>query len=95
MRRALSDCEVDAGTDGPTIEPEWGEPGLSPAERVFGWCSFEVLAYKTGNPDTPVNAIPPRAWARCQLRFVVGIDPIKSCLRRASIWTATVSRWSR
>lgn len=75
VRRALSDCEVDGGTDGPTIEPEWGEPGLSPAERVFGWCSFEVLAYKTGNPDTPVNAIPPRAWARCQLRFVVGIDP--------------------
>lgn len=75
VRRALVDCEVDGGSDGPVIEPEWGEPGLSPAERVFGWCSFEVLAYKTGNPETPVNAIPPRAWARCQLRFVVGVDP--------------------
>ena len=75
VRRALADCQVDGGADGPEIEPEWGEPGLSPAERVFGWCSFEVLAYKTGNPDTPVNAIPPRAWARCQLRFVVGVDP--------------------
>lgn len=75
VRRVLADCEVDGGADGPAIEPEWGEPGLSPAERVFGWCSFEVLAYKTGNPDTPVNAIPPRAWARCQLRFVVGVDP--------------------
>ncbi|HYG41971.1 MAG TPA: M20 family metallopeptidase [Bordetella sp.] len=75
VRRALADCEVDGGADGPVIEPEWGEPGLSPAERVFGWCSFEVLAYKTGNPETPVNAIPPRAWARCQLRFVVGVDP--------------------
>ncbi|MGV2894662.1 M20 family metallopeptidase [Achromobacter sp. AGC78] len=75
VRRALADCQVDGGTDGPEIEPEWGEPGLSPAERVFGWCSFEVLAYKTGNPETPVNAIPPRAWARCQLRFVVGVDP--------------------
>ncbi|ARP95857.1 M20 family metallopeptidase [Bordetella genomosp. 13] len=74
VRRVLADCEVDGGADGPAIEPEWGEPGLSPAERVFGWCSFEVLAYKTGNPDTPVNAIPPRAWARCQLRFVVGVD---------------------
>ena len=62
VRRALADCEVDGGADGPTIEPWWGEPGLSPAERVFGWCSFEVLAYKTGNPETPVNAIPPRAW---------------------------------
>ena len=75
VRRALADCEVDGGADGPTIEAGWGEPGLSPAERVFGWCSFEVLAFKTGNPETPVNAIPPRAWARCQLRFVVGIDP--------------------
>lgn len=75
VRRALADCQVDGGADGPEIEPDWGEPGLSPAERVFGWCSFEVLAYKTGNPETPVNAIPPRAWARCQLRFVVGVDP--------------------
>ncbi|WP_454674327.1 M20 family metallopeptidase [Achromobacter pestifer] len=75
VRRALADCQVDGGSDGPEIEPDWGEPGLSPAERVFGWCSFEVLAYKTGNPETPVNAIPPRAWARCQLRFVVGVNP--------------------
>ena len=84
VRRALSDCEVDGGADGPVIEPEWGEPGLSPAERVFGWSSFEVLAYKTGNPETPVNAIPPRAWARCQLRFVVGINAqeIVPALRR-------------
>jgi acetylornithine deacetylase/succinyl-diaminopimelate desuccinylase-like protein len=84
VRHALADCEVDGGADGPAIEPWWGEPGLSPAERVFGWCSFEVLAYKTGNPDMPVNAIPPRAWARCQLRFVVGIDPdnILPALRR-------------
>lgn len=84
VRRALADCEVDGGADGPTIEPWWGEPGLSPAERVFGWCSFEVLAFKTGNPETPVNAIPPRAWARCQLRFVVGVDDsqILPALRR-------------
>jgi acetylornithine deacetylase/succinyl-diaminopimelate desuccinylase-like protein len=75
VRRALADCEVDGGADGPVIELEWGEPGLSPAERVFGWCSFEVLAFKTGNPQMPVNAIPGSAWARCQLRFVVGLDP--------------------
>ena len=75
VRRALVDCEVDGGADGPEVEAWWGEPGLSPAERVFGWCSFEVLAYKTGNPQTPVNAIPASAWARCQLRFVVGPDP--------------------
>jgi acetylornithine deacetylase/succinyl-diaminopimelate desuccinylase-like protein len=84
VRKALADCDVDGGEDGPNIEPWWGEPGLSPAERVFGWCSFEVLACKTGNPETPVNAIPAKAWARCQLRFVVGVDPdqILPALRR-------------
>jgi acetylornithine deacetylase/succinyl-diaminopimelate desuccinylase-like protein len=84
VRKALADCEVDGGEDAPVVEHGWGEPGLSPAERVFGWCSFEVLAFKTGNPETPVNAIPPRAWARCQLRFVVGIDAerILPALRR-------------
>ena len=84
VRRVLADCEVDGGANGPQIEPEWGEPGLSPAERVFGWCSFEVLAFKTGNPENPVNAIPPRAKATCQLRFVVGIDStdILDALRR-------------
>lgn len=84
VRQALADCEVDGGPDGPMIDPEWGEPGLTPAEKVFGWCSFDVLAMKAGDPDTPVNAVPPKAWARCQLRFVVGIDPdqILPALRR-------------
>ena len=84
VRSALADCVVDGGGDGPLVDVAWGEPGLSPAERVFGWCSFETLAFKTGNPDMPVNAIPPRAWARCQLRFVVGIDvdDILPALRR-------------
>jgi acetylornithine deacetylase/succinyl-diaminopimelate desuccinylase-like protein len=84
VRRALAGCEPDGGAGGPAIEPDWGEPGLTPAERVFGWCSFEVLAFRTGNPDAPVNAIPGRAWARCQLRFVVGVDPdrILPALRR-------------
>ena len=57
------------------MDPDWGEPDLTPAERVFGWSSFEVLAFTAGNPDKPVNAIPPRAIAHCQLRYVVGVDP--------------------
>ena len=75
VRELLSGLEVDAGEGGPKVDPGWGEPGLTPAERVFGWCSFEVLAFICGSPDKPVNAIPPRASAHCQLRFVVGIDP--------------------
>ena len=74
VRRVLTGLEIDGGPDGPVIDPGWGEPGLTPAEQVFGWCSFDVLAMKAGNPETPVNAVPPSAWARCQLRFVVGVD---------------------
>ncbi|WP_374833089.1 M20 family metallopeptidase [Paenochrobactrum pullorum] len=75
VRNALKDCKIDGGIDGPEVDPDWGEPGLTTEERVFGWCSLEVLAMEAGNPRTPVNAIPPRAWARLQLRFVVGVDP--------------------
>ena len=77
VREALKSLSVEGAED-------WGEPNLTPAERVFGWCSFEVLAFVTGNPQRPVNAIPPRASAHCQLRYVVGIDPddIVPALRR-------------
>ena len=84
VRAALADCSIDAGENAPAIQEEWGERGLTPVERVFGWNSFEVLAFKTGNPDRPVNAIPPNAVAYCQLRFVVGTDPhqVLPALRR-------------
>ena len=75
VKNALADCEPGGGDDAPPIDRDWGEPGLTPAERVFGWSSFSVLAMKVGNPDFPVNAIAGKAWARGQLRFVVGIDP--------------------
>jgi acetylornithine deacetylase/succinyl-diaminopimelate desuccinylase-like protein len=84
VRRALADCTVDGGIGAPAIDAWWGEPGLTAAEKVYGWNSFEILAFKTGNPDRPVAAIPPRASAYCQLRFVVGTDPetIVPSLRR-------------
>lgn len=74
VRRALADIEVGGDIDDPAIDATWGEPGLSPAERVFGWNTVEVLAFTTGNPAQPVNAIPPEARAFLQLRFVVGTD---------------------
>lgn len=84
VKSALAPLIVDGGPDAPPIDHEWGELGLTPNERVFGWNSFEILAYRTGNPDRPVGAIPPNATARCQLRFVVGTDPhdILPALRR-------------
>ena len=74
VRAALRALTIDVGSDGPEIDENWGEPGLSPAEQVYGFNSFEVLAYETGNPERPVNAVPPRARAHCQLRFVADTD---------------------
>lgn len=74
VRAALLGLEVDGGLDGPKIDLDWGEPGLTAAERVFGWSSFEILAFTCGNPEKPVNAILSRASAHVQLRFVVGIE---------------------
>jgi acetylornithine deacetylase/succinyl-diaminopimelate desuccinylase-like protein len=56
------------------IDENWGEPGLSSNEKLFGWNSFSILALKSGNIDVPVNAIQPSAKALCQLRFVVGTN---------------------
>ncbi len=74
VRDALATIEVGQDEDAPEIDLDWGEPGLTPSERVFGWNSFEVIAFETGNPRHPVNAIPPRAYAHCQVRYVVGSD---------------------
>ena len=74
VKRALAELEV-TGREGPAIDPDWGEPGLSLAEKVYGWNTLEVLAFECGNPAAPVHAIPPGAWARMHLRFVAGRDP--------------------
>jgi acetylornithine deacetylase/succinyl-diaminopimelate desuccinylase-like protein len=77
VRAALADIELTQDRNDPTIDPDWGEPGLTPAEKIYGWNALEVLAFVTGTPDAPVNAIPPAAKATMQLRFVVGTDPNK------------------
>ncbi len=76
VRAALAGREGGGGPGDPEVDAGWGEPGLTPAERVFAWNTLEVLAYRTGNPDFPVNAIPAQARAHLQLRFVVGTDAV-------------------
>ena len=73
VRRALAAIEPGE-PGGPAIDADWGEPNLSPAERVFGFNTLEVLAFRTGNPEHPVNAIPGHATATLQVRFVAGCD---------------------
>jgi len=72
VRRVLADVEIGGGEDDPALEAGWGEPGLTPAERLMAWNTIEVLALGAGSPQRPVNAIPGQAVALCQLRFVVG-----------------------
>ena len=74
VRRALAELDV-TGKKGPEIDPNWGEPGLSLSEKVYGWNTLEVIAMECGNPSNPVHAIPPSAWVRCHIRYVVGSRP--------------------
>ncbi|MDH3667657.1 MAG: M20 family metallopeptidase [Paracoccaceae bacterium] len=84
VRDALRGVELDGGPNGPEVDRDWGEPGLTPAENVYAWNSFAVLAMVSGNPQSPVNAIAPKARAHCQLRYISGTDveDIMPALRR-------------
>src|SRR5262249_21927298 len=72
IRNVLADVKVEPTADEPQLSPNWGEEGLSPAERLYAWNTLEVLAMSSGNIVSPANAIPGEAHAVLQLRFVVG-----------------------
>ena len=75
VRAVLAGCPVGGGGEAATIDPNWGEPGLTSAEKIYGWNSFIVLAMISGRPDSPVNAVAPNARAHCQIRYTVDTDP--------------------
>ncbi|HKK36767.1 MAG TPA: M20 family metallopeptidase [Paracoccaceae bacterium] len=75
VRELLKDVTIEPGPDGPRPDPDWGEPGFSPAENIYAWNSFAVLAMLAGTPESPINAVQPKARANCQLRFIAGTDP--------------------
>jgi acetylornithine deacetylase/succinyl-diaminopimelate desuccinylase-like protein len=72
IRSLLADVEIKPLADEPALSDNWGEDGLSAAERLYAWNTLEVLAMSSGNIDKPANAIPGQARAVLQLRFVVG-----------------------
>lgn len=101
VRQALANVELPPTLGAPEIDSNWGEPGLSAAEKIYAWTAFHVLACSAGNPDNPVNAIPPSARASCQLRYVVGVEPenILPVLRRhldaRGFQKVRIDRWNQ
>jgi len=74
VTKALRALKVDAG-DAALVGPDdWGESGLTPAEKVLGWTGFIILAFLTGRPENPVNGVQPDASARCQIRFTADVE---------------------
>ncbi|MCC8937691.1 M20 family metallopeptidase [Bradyrhizobium sp. Arg68] len=86
VRAALADVKIEPSADEPQLAEDWGEEGLTAAERLYAWNTLEVLAMSSGNIDKPANAIPGKANAVLQLRFVVGtrylevIDAVRAYL---------------
>jgi acetylornithine deacetylase/succinyl-diaminopimelate desuccinylase-like protein len=76
VRAVLDGCPVGGGGESAEIDPNWGEPGLTPAEKIYGWNSFIVLSVLSGRPENPVNAVAPNARAHCQIRYTVDSDPV-------------------
>ncbi len=75
VRDVLHGCELEAEGEAATIDPGWGEPGLTAAEKIYAWTSFIVLSMLSGRPENPVNAVAPNAIAHCQIRYTVDVDP--------------------
>ena len=84
VRKALLDCEPATEPGEPQIDPCWGEPGSAATEKVYAWNTFEILAFRTGNPDNPANAIPGKA----------AIDPDQCLADRAGVNVITAIRGS-
>jgi acetylornithine deacetylase/succinyl-diaminopimelate desuccinylase-like protein len=86
IRAALADVKIEPTPDEPALAEDWGEEGLSAAERLYAWNTLEVLAMSAGSIEKPANAIPGKASAVLQLRFVVGtkvdniVDVVKAHL---------------
>ncbi len=71
VRGVLAGCPVGGGEGAATIDEGWGEPDLTPAEKIYGWNSLIILSMVSGRPENPVNAVAPDARAHCQIRYTV------------------------
>ncbi|MEM9549828.1 MAG: M20 family metallopeptidase [Pseudomonadota bacterium] len=74
VREILNGLTIDPADPTLVMPEDWGEPGLSVAEKMYAWTSFIILAFVCGRPENPVNGVQPDAHARCQIRFTVDAD---------------------
>ncbi|TLS42935.1 M20 family metallopeptidase [Streptomyces montanus] len=74
VRASLAEVTVAGSPGDPAPDPGWGAPELTAAERLYAWNTLEVLTLGAADIERPVNAIPGRARAVLQLRYVVGTD---------------------
>ena len=73
VRQAIAGLVFEDIPGLPEADPTWGEPGLTKAEKIFGWTSVIVLAQITGHPDAPTNAVQCEARARLQIRHTADV----------------------
>jgi len=75
VRDACDRMAIDPVPGMPEGDAGWGEPGMSRAERILLWSGVTVQTMLCGNPARPVNAVPPSARARVEIRHTVDTDP--------------------
>lgn len=97
VREATARLRVGSDLGDPALTEDWGEPDLSPAERLFAWNTLEILDFICGDPDQPVGAIPGTAHADLQFRYVVGstdaeavVPAVRAHLEAAGLRQVTV-----
>ncbi len=75
VRAALAGCRVETSPGDPQIDADWADADASAVEKLIAFNTFEILAFETGDPAQPANAIPPTARATGHMRFTVDSDP--------------------
>ncbi len=92
VRRVLAECEIVSGPGDPQIDPAWGEPGLTAAEKVYVWFTFEVLAAPAIRRTRSTRCRRARGRAARCAPWSASI-PMKSCRRCAVTSTARDFPW--
>lgn len=74
VRQACRTMVADPVPGMPEGDAGWGEPGMNRLERTHIWSSVTVQTLLAGNPARPMNAVPPAARARVEIRHTVDAD---------------------